>query len=127
MVASDSWLSHSCTVLTSIPAREVRSEVNADFMEELADRELDDGGRFSKQRRAYEKKREDPDDVYIDVQCREEERKKQGFPPRIGIVPHSAVAAEEQRIEVEQERKKQRRGQRSKPTSNAKSLLGKEP
>jgi hypothetical protein len=66
--------------------------VNADFMEELADRELDDGGRFSKQRRAYEKEREDPDDVYIDVRRREEERKKQGLQPRIGILPFSAVA-----------------------------------
>ena len=71
---------------------EVRSEVNADFMEELADRELDDGGRFSKQRRAYEKEREDPDDVYIDVRRREEERKKARFDRRIGIVPFSAVA-----------------------------------
>jgi hypothetical protein len=60
---------------------EIRSEVNADFMEELADCELDDAGRFSKQRRAYEKKREDPDDVYIDVRHREDERKKQGLPP----------------------------------------------
>jgi hypothetical protein len=70
---------------------EVRAEVNADFMEEMADRELDDAGRFWKQRRAHEKKREDPDDVYIDVERREEERKKQGLPPRIGIVPCSAI------------------------------------
>jgi hypothetical protein len=102
---------------------EVRSEVNADFMEELADRELDDGGRFSKQRRAYEKKREDPDDVYIDLQRREEERKKLGLPPRIGIVPYSAVAAAEERMEVEQKPKKAHRRKRSKPAANAKNLL----
>src|SRR6266852_1043925 len=74
---------------------ELRAEMNADFMEDLSDRELDDGGRFSKQRRAYERKREDPDDVYIDGLRREEERKRQGLPPRIGIVPYSAVADEE--------------------------------
>jgi hypothetical protein len=102
---------------------EVRSEVNADFMEELADRELDDGGRFSKQRRAYEKKREDPDDVYIDLQRREEERKKLGLPPRIGIVPYSAVAAAEERMEVEQKPKKAHSRKRSKPAANAKNLL----
>lgn len=98
---------------------EVRSEVNADFMEELTERELDDGGRFSKQRRAYEKKREDPDDVYIDVQRREEERKKQGLPPRIGVVPYPG----EERMEMEKEPTKAHRTKRPKPAANAKSLL----
>jgi hypothetical protein len=28
----------------------------------------------------------DPDDVYIDVMKREEERRKQGLPPRIGVM-----------------------------------------
>jgi len=81
---------------------EVRADVNADFLEEQAEYELDDAGRFWKQRRAYEKQREDPDDVYINVLHREEERKKQGLPPRIGIVPYQAVADEEKRIEEEQ-------------------------
>ena len=80
-----------------------------------------DEGRFWKQKRAYEKKWRDPDDVYLDVEQREEERKKQGLPPRIGIVPYSAVADEEKRIEEEQEQKKQRPSKRSKPTPNAKS------
>jgi hypothetical protein len=80
---------------------EVRSDVNADFMEQLAECELKDAGRFWKQRRAYERKREDPDDVYFEVQHREEERKKQGLPPRLGIVPNSALADEEKRIEKE--------------------------
>jgi hypothetical protein len=98
---------------------EVRADVNADFLEEQAEYELDDAGRFWRQRRAYEKEREDPDDVYLNVLHREEERKKQGLPPRIGIVPYSAVADEEKRIEEEQERKQYRR-KRSKPTPNAK-------
>jgi hypothetical protein len=99
---------------------EVRADVNADFMEELADCELDDAGRFWKQCRTYEKEREDPDDVYIDAQRREEERKKSGLPPRIGIVPYSAVADAEKCIEEEHERK-QRRSKSSKPTAKAKS------
>jgi hypothetical protein len=93
---------------------EVRADVNADLLEEQAEYELNDAGRFSKQRRAYEKQREDPDDVYIDVQRREEERKKQGLPPRIGIVPYSTVADEEKHIEDEQERKKQLTAKRRK-------------
>ncbi len=77
---------------------EVRADVNADFLEEQAEYELDDAGRFWRKRRAYEKEREDPDDVYINVLHREEERKKKGLPPRIGIVPYQAVADEEKRI-----------------------------
>jgi len=87
---------------------EVRCDVNADFTEHLAGSERFDEGRFWKQRRAFEKKWRDPDDVYIDVEHREEERKKQGLPPRVGVVPHSAVAEEEQRWEAQQERKKKR-------------------
>jgi hypothetical protein len=93
---------------------EVRCDMNADFIEHLADSERFDEGRFSKQRHAFEKKWRDPDDVYIDVERREEERKKQGLPPRVGIVPHSAVSEEEQRWEAQQERKKKRNTKRRK-------------
>jgi hypothetical protein len=86
----------------------VRCGVNADFVEHLADSERFDEGRFWKQKRAFEKKWRDPDDVYIDVERREVERQKQGLPPRIGVVPHSAVAESEQRWEAQQVRKKRR-------------------
>jgi hypothetical protein len=82
--------------------------MNAEFTEQLGDRERFDEGRFWKRRRAFEKKWRDPDDVYIDVERREEERKKQGLPPRLGIVPHSVVAEEEHCWEAQQERKKKR-------------------
>jgi hypothetical protein len=93
---------------------EVRCDMNAGIAEHLADSERHDEGRFWKQRRAYEKKWRDPDDVYLSVEEREEERKKQGLPPRVGIVPHSAVAAEEERWEAQQERKKPHAGKRRK-------------
>jgi hypothetical protein len=70
-----------------VEIEEVRADMNADFTEHLADRERLDEGRFWKERRAFEKKWRDPDDVYIDVERREEERKKQGLPPRLGIIP----------------------------------------
>jgi hypothetical protein len=107
--------------VAQLTVEELRADVNADFVEELVETERIDEGRFWKQKRAYEKKWRDPDDVYIDVEQREEERKKQGLPPRIGIVPHSAVADEEKRVEEEQERKQQGRSERSKPTPKAKS------
>ena len=99
---------------------ELRADVNGDFLEDMSDRELDDGGRFSKQRRAYEIKREDPDDVYIDVLRREEQRKRQGSPPRIGIIPYSAVADEETRVE-EETSECNRAAKHSKPTPKVKS------
>jgi hypothetical protein len=91
--------------VAQLTVEELRADVNADFVEELVDMERIDEGRLWKQKRAYENKWRDPDDVYIDVEQREQERKKQGLPPRIGIVPHSAVADEEKRIEEEQEQK----------------------
>ncbi|MBS1842593.1 MAG: hypothetical protein JST77_17330 [Acidobacteria bacterium] len=91
-----------------IEIEEVRCDMNADFTEHLADSERFDEGRFSKQRRNIEKKWRDPDDVYLDVKHREEERKRQGLPPRLGILPHSVIAEEEQRWEAQQERKKKR-------------------
>ena len=97
-----------------VAIEEVRCDMNAGFTEELADNERFDEGRFWKQRREFEKKWRDPDDVYIEVGRREEERKKQGLPPRLGVLPHSAVADEENRWEAEQERKKERSKKRGK-------------
>jgi len=102
---------------------EVRCDMNADFAGHLADSERLDEGRFWKQRREFEKKWRDPDDVYIDVQRREEERKKQGLPPRVGIVPHSAIAEEEKRREAAEERKKKGTPQRQKPAPQAKNTV----
>jgi hypothetical protein len=97
-----------------VEIEEVRCDMNADFTEHLADSERFDEGRFWRQRRDFEKKWRDPDDVYIEVQRREEERKKQGLPPRLGVLPHSAVAEEEQSWEAEQERKKETPKKRGK-------------
>jgi len=96
-----------------VEIEEVRCEVNADLTEKLAESERFDEGRFWKQRRDFENKWRDPDDVYIDVQRREEERKKKGLPPRLGVLPHSLVA-EEQKLEIEQEHKKQPAKKREK-------------
>lgn len=91
-----------------VEIEEVRCDMNADFTEHLADSERFDERHFWKQRRAFEKKWRDPDDVYIEVERREEERKKLGLPPRVigSILSHSAVAQAEERWEAEQKRKK---------------------
>jgi hypothetical protein len=92
----------------------VRCDMNAVITEYLADSERFDEGRFWKQRREFERKWRDPDDVYIEVERREEERKNQGLPPRLGVLPHSAVADEEQRWEAEQARTNEPPKKRSK-------------
>lgn len=89
-----------------VEIEEVRCGLNGDFTEKLADSERFDEGHFWKQRRDFEKKWRDPDDVYIDVQRREEERKKHGLPQRLGVLPHSVVADEEHKCDAEKERKK---------------------
>ena len=97
-----------------VEIEEVRCDMNADFTEKLADSERFDENHFWKQRREFEKKWRDPDDVYVEVGRREEERKTQGLPSRLGVLPHSAVAEEEDRWEAEQERKKERFKKRGK-------------
>src|ERR1700719_1533403 len=77
-----------------VDIEKVRCNMNAEFTERLADIESFDDGRLWKRRRDFEKKWRDPDAVYIDVQRREEERKKQGLPPRLGVLPHSAAPEE---------------------------------
>ena len=89
-----------------VEIEEVRCDVNADFTEKLADSERFDEGHFWKRRREFENKWRDPDDVYIEVQHREEERKKQGLPLRLGVLPHSPVAEQKHKLEVEHDRKK---------------------
>jgi hypothetical protein len=97
-----------------VEVEQVRCGINAEFAEHLVDSERFDEGRFWRQRLEFEKKWRDPDDVYIDVGRREEERKKHGLPSRVGVLPHSAVAEEENRWEAEQERKKARSKKRGK-------------
>lgn len=101
-----------------VEIEEVRCDVNADFTEKLADSERFDGGHFWKRRRDFEKKWRDPDDVYIEVQRREEERKLQGLPPRLGVLPHSVVAEESPLQEPDIAKKKRTN---NKAASNAKN------
>ena len=100
-----------------VEIEEVRCDVNADFTEKLADIERFDEGHFWKRRREFERKWRDPDDVYIEVQRREEERKMQGLPPRLGVLPHSVVVEESRRQEPNCGKKKRAK----KPAANARN------
>ncbi len=69
-----------------VKLEEVRSEANYELTEILSELELRDWAKFGRKRRAWEKWLEDPDDVYLQVEEREEERRKKGLPSRIGIL-----------------------------------------
>ena len=73
--------------LIVVEIEEVRAGANADFAERISDRERAGHTRFGRKRRAYEKRLEDPDDVYIFVQQRENKRKKLGLAPRTSTSP----------------------------------------
>ncbi len=67
---------------------EIRAQTNFELTDRIHQHEERDWYRFGKLRRRWEKQFEDPDDVYIEVQEREEERRRQGTAARLGILPH---------------------------------------
>ncbi len=103
------WLRRDFLRSFQIEVEDLRAQANFEVIEHMSDREQHDWAHFGRLRREWDKKFEDPDDVYLKAEHREEERRKQGLPPRLGIIPHEAIAAEEARIEAAQGRKKRRR------------------
>src|SRR6266436_2254484 len=100
------WLRRDFLRSFQIEVEDLRAQTNFEVLEQLSDREQHDWAHFGKLRREWDRQFEDPDDVYLNAEHREEERRKQGLPPRLGIIPHEAIAAEEARLEAEQGRKK---------------------
>ena len=70
-----------------VEIQHLRSEVTQDVLEIMNDAELDEAAKLDRKRRAYTDSIRDLDDVYFEVQRREEERRKQGLPPLIGVLP----------------------------------------
>ena len=70
-----------------VEIEDLRAQANHELTQSLCEREERDWYRFGRKRREWEKQFEDPDDVYIEVEEREEERRRRGLPPRIGILP----------------------------------------
>ena len=61
----------------------VRASISLDIVEQMAGVEHTEAWLFQSQQRSEEEKLRDPDDVYITVRQREEERIEMGLPPRI--------------------------------------------
>jgi hypothetical protein len=65
--------------------RECQASVNVSVLDAMEESEQAAIGSAYRERRGYEKKTRDPDDCYLDVLHREEERRQQGLPSLIGI------------------------------------------
>ena len=60
-----------------IQVERTRAELNEDLIDSLHECESDDSARFDRMARAWEKTREDPDDVFFKANDRKEEIKEQ--------------------------------------------------
>jgi hypothetical protein len=102
------WLRRDFLRSFQIEVEDLRAQTNFEVLEHMSYREQHDWAHFGKLRREWDRQFEDPDDVYLEAEQREKERGKHGLPPRLGIIPHEAIAAEETRLKAEQRRKKKR-------------------
>jgi len=103
-----SWLRRDFLRSFQVEVEDLRAQTNFEVIEHMSDREQHDWAHFGKLRREWDRQFEDPDDVYLKAEQREEERRKKGLPPRLGIIPHEAIAAEEIRLDAKQGRRKKR-------------------
>jgi hypothetical protein len=69
----------------------VRATASRELLESMTGIEHTDAWLFESQRRLEEKSLRDPDDVYFLVRDREQERIKQGLPPRIRFLDDAAT------------------------------------
>jgi hypothetical protein len=67
----------------------LRAEATQDVLEVMNDVEIDEMSRWSKEKKVYEDSVRDLDDVYFEVEEREEQRRQQGLPSLIGILPRN--------------------------------------
>ena len=93
----------------------LRAEASQDIAEIMDATEGKEAHRFWLQKKAYEDSIGDPDDIYFDVIKREEERRKQGLPPRLKILRGQLVVDQEDGSKND---KQQIRHKRTAPTRN---------
>jgi hypothetical protein len=77
----------------------LRSHATQDVLEVMNDKEIDEMAKLGKQKKADHDSLRDLDDIYFEVQEREEQRRKQGLPSMMGVLPRghqSPVSAEEE-------------------------------
>ncbi|HXN26026.1 MAG TPA: hypothetical protein VN902_02815 [Candidatus Acidoferrales bacterium] len=82
----------------------VRAQAGFEVTAEASEFEQDQSTHWSRVRHKYEMWLKDPDDVFLDAEERDQQRKKLGLPPRIVVLPWSSEEEEKlmaaKRVEV---------------------------
>jgi len=80
----------------------LRSHATQDVLAVMNDKEIQEMAALGKQKKAYEDSLRDLDDVYFEVQEREEQRRRQGLPSLIGVLRgYQPYTAERKETDVE--------------------------
>jgi len=103
-------------ILTALAneVRYVRAQVGFEVTDQASDFEMQSADHWGRIHRKHEMWLKDPDDVYLDVEEREELRKRKGLPPRVIILPWSYEEEEKllaaKRSEARKKSKQKRQG-----------------
>ena len=100
----------------------VRAQAGFEVTAEASEYELDQATHWSRIHHKYEKWLKDPDDVFLDAEERDQQRKKQGLPPRIVVLPWSAEG-EEKLLAAKRSQAAKKRKAKCKRASSPKPIV----
>jgi hypothetical protein len=104
-----------------------RVQANREFFDQF-DEIVEKGALWAyKFRRAYDQKAKDPFDLYLEIEQREEARKKRGLPPRVVLLPDWDKDDEERYDEERAKKRKLRAKKRRKATKTHRPHSAKPP
>jgi hypothetical protein len=99
--------------------RYVGAQIGYEVTEQASEFEMERADHWGGIHRRFEEWLKDPDDIYLHVEDREEQRKKKGLAPRVIILPWSyeeeAKLLAAKRAEARKKRKQKLRGAAPKP------------
>jgi hypothetical protein len=102
----------------------VRAQAGFEVTGEASDFEQGQMTHWGRIHRKHEMWLKDPDDVFLDAEERDEQRKKQGLPPRIMVLPWSPEE-EEKLLAAKKAQAAKKRKAGGKRGSSSKALAGK--
>ena len=97
----------------------MRAQIGYEVTAQASDFEMERAEHWGRIHRRFEEWLKDPDDIYLHVEEREEQRKKKGLAPRVIILPRSYEEEEKllaaKRAEARKKRKQKPKATASKP------------
>jgi hypothetical protein len=95
----------------------LRAQASFEVTAEASDFEQDQATHWSRIHHKYEMWLKDPDDVFLDAEERDEQRKKRGLAPRIVVLPWSAEEEEKLLAAKRTQATKKRKAKRKRASS----------